>query len=166
MNIYRMQKGTRRQRGMSLLETLIALVVFSVGSIGVASMMITSMRNNDATLLRTNSTMLALELYEQILANLPAAEAGNYNLAMGAGLPTTALDCAATSATCTPAQIAEWDLALWSARLTQILAAGADAAVSVSTATDPMTIQIQVLYDELLETAGTTTESFTFRARQ
>lgn len=159
------QASAGRQRGMSLIETLIAVVVFSVGSIGVASMMITSMRNNDATLQRTNSTMLAVEIYEQMLANLPAAEAGSYNLAMDASLPTTTLDCAAAGSTCSPAQIAEWDLALWSARLTQILA-GADAAISVNTATDPLTIQIQVRYDELLETAGTTTESFTFRARQ
>ncbi len=39
----------RQQAGMSLLETLVAIVVFSVGVTGVASLMLTSMRNNDAT---------------------------------------------------------------------------------------------------------------------
>ena len=84
----------RQQAGMSLLETLVAIVVFSVGMTGVASLMLTSMRNNDATLLRTQSTILANEIYEKMLANLPAAAAGSYNLPMSSDLPlTTDLDC-------------------------------------------------------------------------
>ncbi len=66
----------RQQAGMSLIETLVAIVVFSVGMMGVASLMLTSMRNNDATLMRTQSTTLATEIYEKMLANLGAAEAG------------------------------------------------------------------------------------------
>ena len=75
---------------MSLLEVMIAVVVFSVGLIGVASLMLTSMRNNDATLSRTQSTILANEMYEKIRANLPGATAGYYTIAMESALPTTA----------------------------------------------------------------------------
>jgi type IV pilus assembly protein PilV len=150
---------------MSLLETMIAMVIFSVGTMGVASMMLTSMRNNDATLSRTQSTVLATEIYEKMLANLQAAAAGNYDLSMNSGLPTsTSLDCATTSATCSPAQIAEWDMAMWGARAQRILPS-ADASIGVDTSVDPMVIQVQVQFDALMETAGVTTETFTFRAR-
>ena len=151
--------------GMSLLEVMIAVVVFSVGIIGVAALMLTSMRNNDATLSRTQSTVLANEMYEKMLANLPGAAAGNYTIAMTSALPTsTTINCAVASANCSTADLATWDMVQWSDRLRRVLVAP-DASIAVNTAVDPMTIQISVRFDALMETAGVTTETFTFRAR-
>ena len=156
----------RSLRGFSTLEALVAVTVFSIALIGVASMMLTSLRNNDATQLRTQSTMLANEVYEMMLANLPAAEAGNYDLSMNAQLGlAVGHNCSGVSADCTPAQVAAWDLAQWGARSGQLLA-GADAAISVDTTTDPMAIQVRLRYKPLLETQGNTTETFDFRARE
>ena len=160
MNIHNRQSGT------SLLEVVVAMVVFAVGIIGIASMLLTSMRNNDATLLRTQSTMLASEVYEMMLANLPAAEACNYGLSMNAELGlAVGHNCSGASADCTPAQVAAWDLAQWGARTQQMLAK-ADAAISVDTTTDPIAIQVSLRYKPLLETQGNTTETFDFRARE
>ena len=152
---------------MSLLETMIAIVVFSVGTLGVASMMITSMRNSDATLSRTQSTILATEIYEKMLANPQAAAAGNYDLAIETSLSPsdTTPECGAALADCNPAEMAEWDLAEWSARTNQLLRS-ADAGISVDATVDPMLIQVQIQFDPLGETDGQTTETFTFRARQ
>ena len=154
-----------KQAGMSLLEVLVSVVVFSVGVMGVASLMLTSWRNNDATLSRTQSTILANEIYEKMLANLPAAESGNYNLSMSTTLPvTTQLDCASNTANCSPAQVAAWDLAQWGARAQRVLPR-ADAAISVNSESDPLTIQVRVRFDALREIDGRTTETYTFRAR-
>lgn len=155
--------GTGRTSGMSLLEVMVAVVVFSVGLIGVASLMLTSMRNNDATLSRTQSTILANEMYEKMLANLPGAAAGHYTIAFAAALPTTASPQCDT-AICDTQQLADWDLWQWGTRLNQVLV-GSDAEITVDTSVDPMIIQISIRFDALMETAGVTTETFTFRAR-
>ncbi len=152
-------KPTTKQLGMSLIETLVSLLVFSVGILGVASLMLTNMRHNDETLTRTQSTVLANELYEMMRANLVAVEAGDYTLAMSSALPsTTQTDCA--TVTCNTAQIASWDLATWGARVSRVLP-GADAAVSVDAISDPMLIQVQLSFDAPLAM----TETFSFRLR-
>ena len=149
------------------MEALVAITVFSIALIGVASMMLTSQRNNDATQLRTQSTMLANEVYEMMLANLPAAEVGNYDLSMDVnlGLAVGQHNCSGANAYCTPAQIAAWDLRQWSARSRRLLPE-ASVAISVDTTTDPMAIQVSLRFKPLLETQGNTTETFDFRARE
>jgi len=152
-------RSAAKQSGMSLIETLVALLVFSVGILGIASLMLTSMRHNNETLSRTQSTILANEIYEMMRANLAAVEAGDYTLAMGSGLPYTAQsDC--TASVCNTTQIATWDLAKWGARVNRVLP-GADAGVNVDASSDPMSIQVQLSFD----TSHATTETFTFRLR-
>ena len=155
---------TRDQAGISLMETMVAIIVISVGLIGVASLMLTNMRNNDVTLARAQSTMLAKEIYEKMLTNLPAVEAGHYNIAMAAALPqSTDLDCANATANCSPAEIAAWDLAIWGARATRILPQ-ADAAINVDVPVDPetpMSIRIDLSYYG----SEAVSEPFTFWAR-
>ncbi len=147
------------QSGLSLIETLVALVVFAVGVLGVASLMLTSMRHSDATLARSQSTMLANEIYEMMQANQVAAEAGDYSLAMNASLLSTSqTDCGTNI--CSATQIATWDLDKWGARVNRVMR-GADAAVSVDTTVDPMLIQVQLSFDA----SQAITESFTFRLR-
>jgi type IV pilus assembly protein PilV len=107
---------------MSLLEVMIAVLVFSVGILGVAALMLTSMRNNDATLARTQSTVLANEIYEKMLANLPGAVAGNYTIDMTSALPvSTSINCADATANCSTADLATWDLVQWSTRIGRVL---------------------------------------------
>lgn len=152
-------KSTGKQSGSSLIETIVALLISAVGILGVASLMLTSMRHSDATLARTQSTMLANEIYEMIRANLAAAELGNYELALSSALPyTTQTDCAAS--TCSTTQIAAWDLAEWSARVGRVLP-GADAAISVDASSKPMSIQVQLDFD----LSQATSETFTFWLR-
>ena len=158
------------QAGMSLVETLVALLVFSVGTVGVAGMMLTGARNNDATLLRTQSTMLANEIYEKILANVPAAEAGNYDLAKYVPLPDSAeVDCTGLTSVCTPSQVAEWDVGLWGVRLERVLR-GADADIVVTVPAnpeEPLDIRVRIWFDPLLEIgdpANPPRETFNFRA--
>ena len=158
-------KLQRFQKGVSLLETTIAILVLSVGMLSMATLMLTNMRNNDATLSRTQSTILANEIYEKMLANLPVAAAGSYDLTMDATLPDSyEMSCSGISANCTPEQLAVWDLGQWGARVIQVMPR-ADAAIDVDASVDPYQIVVQISFDALLETDGFTTESFTFMAR-
>ena len=182
MNHFRIKRLTHTS-GSSLLEVMIAMLVFSVGLIGVAALMLTSMRNNDATLARTNSTMLANEMFENMLANLPGTIAGDYDLAMNAAIPrTSGLNCGPyrdefgiDPHDCDTEQLATWELGRWGKRFGDVLHYG-DASIAVKTVdvngnpVDPAIIEITVKYLGLMDVAAIsdetkTEETFTFRAR-
>jgi type IV pilus assembly protein PilV len=159
-----MKVHTTRQSGITLIEVLIAMAVFSVGMIGMAGLMISGMRSNDAALMRTQSTILAQEIYENILANLPAAMNGDYDVAMGAQLPTSSQYNCYTGA-CDHSALAAWDLAGWGARVAGTMV-DADASVAVDTSVDPAVVTVSFQFAALREASGPETETFTFMVRE
>lgn len=70
--------GARPQRGFSLIEVLIAVLILGVGLLGLALLQSISLRNGTSAAHRTQATNLAYEMIDMIRANRP--EAGNYNL--------------------------------------------------------------------------------------
>jgi type IV pilus assembly protein PilV len=159
-----MHSRMNRQSGITLIEVLIAIAVFAVGMVGIAGLMITGMRANDAALMRTQSTILAQEIYENILANLPAAMNGDYDLAMGAALPTSSgSNCDSTS--CDTAALAAWDRAQWASRVAGTMAY-ADASVAVDTTVEPAVVTVSFQFMALREASGPETETFTFMVRE
>ncbi len=105
------------QRGFSLLEILVAIVVLSIGLLGLAGLQAVSLNNNQAAYYRSIASQQAYDMADRIRANL----AGNYN-ALAAGLPGTNPDCIA--AVCTPANIAISDHRQWNTMNARLLPAG------------------------------------------
>jgi len=112
-----------RQQGFSMLEVLIAVLVFSLGMIGLAGLMIFAIQSNHVGYLRTQATFLAHNMANRMAAN-PAGLWGtggtsSYNitsiLAPGAGITMT---CAAG---CSPADLATHDIQVWSQQLNTFL---------------------------------------------
>lgn len=105
-----------RCRGMTLVECLVALLVLTIGMIGVAQLLITGLRNGYFALLRTQAVNLVSDMAERIRANPEAGVA--YDCARYAGAPAEQ-GCAATdvaaSAACSSADLAQDDLARWQA---------------------------------------------------
>ena len=89
---------THRQYGFSLLEVLVALLVLSVGLMGLASLQTLGLRQGHAGYLRSQATVLAGDIAERLRANREGALAGNYDIAAGAEPPDgkgiTAVDLA------------------------------------------------------------------------
>lgn len=104
----------QRQRGITLVESLVALLVLSVGMLGIAALFVSSVRYNRTALLRTQAINLVSDMADRIRANATARAA--YDLASYGAVPTT-LDCApsdsAAGDNCTIEQLAEDDLARW-----------------------------------------------------
>lgn len=73
----------RRSRGFTLVEILVALVVLSIGLLGVAALQLTSLRNNHSSAMRTQATFLAYDIIDRMRANRDTALAGDYNVALG-----------------------------------------------------------------------------------
>ncbi|MEQ1661152.1 MAG: type IV pilus modification protein PilV [Thiobacillus sp.] len=72
----------RRQRGVSLLEVLISVVVLSVGLLGLAGLQAVTLKNNTSAYQRSLATMMAYDVIDRIRADLP--NRANYVVAMNA----------------------------------------------------------------------------------
>jgi type IV pilus assembly protein PilV len=102
------------QRGFSLLELLIALVVFSVGMLAIAGLQTVSKQANYEGLQRTTAAQVANGMLEDIRTNgdaanvyLTAGEIGNNSIGN-----EPAPNCSVGSE-CNPAQKAAHDLWVW-----------------------------------------------------
>jgi len=112
-----------RSRGFSLIEVLIALVILSVGLLGIAAMVGISMKSKSSSYYRTQALALSGAILDRIRANRATAITGGYNIVVDASTPFTgsAQDCNGTGATCTPAEIATMDLYDWNRELVTLL---------------------------------------------
>lgn len=87
MNRSTITQQNRCQRGFTLLEVLIALVVLSIGLLSLAGLQATGLRNNHSAYLRSQATLLAYDAIDRIRANRSAA--ASYVIGLGA-IPTSA----------------------------------------------------------------------------
>lgn len=60
---------TFQQSGFTLVEAMIALVIFSVGLLGLAGMQMTGIQSNHSSMMRTIATQLSYDLSERIRSN-------------------------------------------------------------------------------------------------
>jgi type IV pilus assembly protein PilV len=116
--------GVRRRgvRGFTLLEVLIALLVFSLGLIGLAGLLVLSVKTNHAATQRTQATFLAQSLAERMRANIIGVWQANYDNAALTAVPATTCNPTAPAG-CNPAGIASWDLSVWFDQVMQSLPA-------------------------------------------
>jgi type IV pilus assembly protein PilV len=105
-----------RQTGFSLIEILIALVVLSIGLLGLAALHAESLRGSRSAYLRTKAVTLASDMADRMRANRPGAVAGDYVSAVGdSGSNKDCADDTVGGATkvCSPADMAAHDIWLW-----------------------------------------------------
>ena len=113
--------------GFSLIEVLVALLILSVGMLGAAGMQTQSMQSGGLAAQRLSVIMKAQEIAERIRVN--SAFVGSYNVATGDS--GTNNNCGNGVATCTPAQLAEYDVYLWKQDLLSILPDDASTTASI-----------------------------------
>ncbi len=128
-----------RLRGFSLVETMVALVVLSVGLLGVARMYVFSLQNGRTALLNSQAVILVADMADRIRANRTA----------GIDYAGAAADfgCVDGGVDCTPAQMAANDLLVWRAEVTNALPNG-QATIAVDVGTLPTTYVITVRWND------------------
>lgn len=113
MNIIRQRsRSPRRERGITMVESLVALVILSVGMLGIAGLYVTGIKAGRSALLRTQAVNLASDMADRIRANRRAVTA--YDMDEYGGAPTDQ-DCIGND--CTSAELAEDDLFRWQASI-------------------------------------------------
>jgi type IV pilus assembly protein PilV len=73
-----------RARGFTLVEVLVALVILSIGLLGIASLQLSSLRWNQGAAARSQATLLAYDIVDRMRANQKSATGGEYDQAFGA----------------------------------------------------------------------------------
>lgn len=141
--------GTRhRQHGFSLLEVLIALVVLSIGLLGLAGLQANGLKNNNSAYQRSQANLMVNEILDRIRANRAGLAAGSYDDPFSGGTPS---DPGCISSGCTPAQLAAYDAFLWQGQVASILPSGVGD-ISGSGADSVFTITI--MWDDDRDGAG------------
>ncbi len=129
----RPHRHSHRARGFTLIEALVALLVLSIGLLGVAALQLSSLRSNHSSSLRSQATLLAYDIVDRMRANQSAATNGAYDVAVGA-TPTTGT-------------VAGDDLDRWKQNLTNTLPSG-DGAVSRTGAGAATKFTVTVQWDD------------------
>jgi len=117
----RIRSGSTRSTsvGFSLVEVLVALLVLSVGLLGLAGLQMRGLQANQMSYLRSQATQLAYDISDRMRANLAGVTAGSYN--SGAAATDAAL---CETAECTSANMAQYDLKQWNDALAAQLPEG------------------------------------------
>lgn len=119
MNRSRGRKGAGAQRGVSLIEVLVAIVVLSIGLLGLAGLQASGMRVGQSSIHRSQAAQLAYDMADRMRVNFTNRNA--YNLAL--------------NDTPSGTTVASLDLLDWRRRLQSLPAGVGSVAVNGSAAT-------------------------------
>lgn len=124
--------------GFSLIEVLIALIVMSVGMLGIAGLYVHSLQAGRTSLFRHNAITLAGDVADRIRANPRAGAA--YEGAGSAG------NCMAVN--CTREEMAAHDIHLWKEQAASTLPEGTVTVTYSNNGTPPANYRITVNWQE------------------
>lgn len=131
--------GTGPLQGFTLVEVLIALIIMSVGMLGIAGLYVHGMQAGRTSLFRHHAVTLAGDIADRIRANPKAG--GAY----AAGPANN--NCVDGGIDCTPAEMAANDKFLWEAQASDTLPTGT-VTIVFDNAPMPPTYQITVQWNE------------------
>lgn len=122
-------KVVRQQRGFTLLEVLIAIVVMAIGILGLAAMQTRSLSQGQGSLQASQALALAYDYADRMRANPVAAYAGQYEVPNPASLPSSSgTSCFASGSTapgaCTTSNLAAYDQSDWLTQVQALLPGG------------------------------------------
>ena len=105
--------ATLHNRGFSLIEVLVALLILSIGLLGLAALQTTSLQYNTGSYHRTQATYLAYDIIDRMRANSAAvadSDGNGYDQPISTNV-TAGTNC--DTANCTSAQLALFDVKKW-----------------------------------------------------
>lgn len=115
------------QQGATMIEVLVAVVVLSIGLLGLAGLQSVGLTHNQSANFRSTATMMSYSILDSMRANRIEARNGSYNVALGAAIPSGTT-------------VHEQDMSLWLSELSLRLPSGTGA-ISVNGNTVTITVQ-------------------------
>jgi type IV pilus assembly protein PilV len=103
------------QRGFTLIEVLVAVVILAIGLLGLAGLQATGLRSNHSAYLRSQASLQAYDIIDRITP--------------------TGKNCVG-AVQCSPADMADYDLSQWNAANINVMPSGAGVVCRDSTPED------------------------------
>ena len=131
------RKLVRGQRGDTMIEILVTIIILAVGVLGAAALQVTTLKNLNTSHSASAAAIVAQDFSERMRANPTAALAGDYEHA-------AALEVFPNCETgvCTRTELASYDIGTWWNQLTAVLPVGsAEVTRDIGTNTFVLTIR-------------------------
>jgi type IV pilus modification protein PilV len=93
------------QSGVGLIEVLVAVLVLSIGFLGIAALQAMSLSTNNSAMARSMATIDSYSILDAMRADITSAKGGNYNTG---ATPVKASACPAAGTALYTAQIYQW----------------------------------------------------------
>ncbi len=84
-----MMSNRNPQRGATLIEVMVAMIVLAIGILGIAALQTTSVQANYSSYYRSQATLMAADITDRMRANRTVAIAGSYAIASFPASSTT-----------------------------------------------------------------------------
>lgn len=107
----------RNSRGLTLVEVLIAIVIFAIGLLGIAALQVAGLRYTKGSQARAIAALQAENMVDRMRANAVGVADGNYE-----NPPAESVDCGAAQCD-DPAELAGYDWNRWLGETRQALGA-------------------------------------------
>ena len=131
------RKVLRGQRGDTMIEVLVTIIILAVGVLGAAALQVTTLKNLSSSHSASAAAIVADDFSERMRANPTAALADDYVHA--AGLEVFP-NC--ETGTCTMTELADYDIGTWWNQLTDVLPVGtAEVTRIIGTTTFVLTVR-------------------------
>lgn len=137
----------QKQTGSSLIEIMVTILIVSFGLLGVAGVIGNGLKNNHSSYARSQASWLAADIIDRMRANRIAAEATEYNLAIGTN-PTGV-------------SVAAYDLIAWRKALAATLPDG-KGSINMDAF---MKVTVSVQWDDSRGANGSSTQTFVTETR-
>lgn len=115
-----MQNKTASTKGFTLLEIMVAMVIFAVGMLGLAGIQALSLENSHSSYSRSQAILLAYDMVDRMKANSTAA---NYAIAVGTAATAITNPCD-SGLVCNASEMAIFDKSQWKTALPVLLISG------------------------------------------
>ena len=113
-------KSSRAQRGDTMIEVLVTIIIIAIGVFGAAALQVTTLKNLSSSHSASVAAILAEDFSERMRAN--PDEALNNNAYVHDAAPAAYPNCAVDA--CTMAQLAVYDIGTWWDQITTVLPSG------------------------------------------
>ena len=133
-----LRQAAAGQRGFTLIEVLVTVIVLAIGLLGLAGLQLTALKYNHSAYMRSQATILTNDITDRMRANRTVATAGGYNIALG--VVPAATSCEGVGQNCSNADMATADLSEWKQQLAGLLPSG-DGSIAQVGSTFTITIQ-------------------------
>ena len=105
----------RRQRGFSIIELMISVVIMSIGVLGMVGLQMIAMQQNRSAMMQGEATLLANDILDRIRANPGTTYSSDLDATF-----TTTTNCEGN--TCSEAEMAAYDILRWRCTINPIAA--------------------------------------------